>query len=83
LNEDLTRSRATLAGKARHLVKNKKAQSTWVTRGVILVKLFDGSVKKIANDHHFAELELLVGETESTDLELGSDHGDATPGTTD
>ncbi len=60
INEDLTRSRALLAKRARTLVAEKRAESTWVTGGVILIKLYGGSVKKVANETHFDEVCELV-----------------------
>ncbi len=56
INEDLTRPRAVLAGRARKLVSENKFESSWVTGGVILIKLKNGDVKKVANSEQFEEL---------------------------
>jgi hypothetical protein len=55
VNEDLTRTRAEIARKARELVKQGRFDSSWVTNDVILIKLRDGSVTKVANPSAFQE----------------------------
>ncbi len=56
INEDLTRTWAKLAKEARGLVKEKRVESSWVTGGVIIIKMKDGRLKKVSTNYHLQEV---------------------------
>ncbi len=58
INEDLTRTRAILAKRARSLLAEKRIDSTWVTGGVVLVKMLDNRIRKVSTEAHFKELDI-------------------------
>lgn len=47
VNEDLTRNRSELLFQARQLVKSRKLLGAWSTDGSVLVKVNDGSIRRI------------------------------------
>jgi hypothetical protein len=54
VNEDLTKNRSNILFKARMLVKAKKLESAWSSDGTILIKVNEGSIKRI---QHSSELD--------------------------
>jgi len=56
VNEDLTKTRAIIARKARGLVSEGRIESSWVTGGVILIKKKDGTVNKVSNVAQYDEI---------------------------
>ena len=68
VNEDLTKSRNELIGKARRMVKLKYIKSAWSSDGTILVRLGDEAVHRITSEDDLAQF----GPVPSLDYQFGN-----------
>ena len=57
VNEDLTKTRADLAKRARKLKSDGKISDTWTRDGVIFLKLKEGQIVRVNRDHELTKIE--------------------------
>ena len=57
INEDLTKTRADIAKRARKLKKDGKISDTWTRDGLIFVKYKDGKIDKVVKERELVQIE--------------------------